>query len=142
MGRKDIRDAFGTYSRWAADNPTAADHISDLLDNIDKLEAENAKLQDEVKRLGRTLTLPNGTVVERGDVLVAVFGDTLAAVRVTAVGEIHFLARGVFCAEYPEMDIFDTSRKRAEAVYLEEEKINWRPWAEAFPERPVPGKED
>ena len=80
----------------------------------------DALLEADKHRSRRTLTLPNGTVVRAGDVLVN--GSSLQVVRATAVGNRLWLAEDVPSGE--------------EILIL---SPNWCPWSEVYPDRPVPG---
>lgn len=107
----------------------ATGHTDEEID--DQLTQRFAAVLDEhliaeVQLLPRTLTLPNGTVVRAGDVLVF---DELLAAKVTAVGEETFLGQVVWY-------------KHGEWGTQESAWANcwdWKPWSEVYPDRPVPG---
>jgi hypothetical protein len=97
-----------------------------LTANHDISSKEHVKLVEKllaiIDKKERTLTLPNGTVVRAGDVLCA--HEDHEGVIVSAVGRSTFLVtdlNGEREHQYPSCG------------------INWRPWSDVYPDRPVPG---
>lgn len=105
----------------------------------------------ELDEFDRTLTLPNGTVVRAGEVLVvrrkAKVGIIWTEVAlVTAVGRESFLHQEL--AYYPdniaadEATAFDLTRNKdlegTEDMCMDPAD-DWQPWSEVYPDRPVPG---
>lgn len=103
----------------------------------------------------RTLTLPNGTEVQTGDVLVdcTTEGSKTMPIRVTAVGEKGWLAL-MYWLEDGELKPYPGyshgNDYAAEAHYNMPDEYqryadeggyrDWKPWSEVYPDRPVPGE--
>jgi len=86
----------------------------------------------------RTLTLSNGTVVKRGDVLVRYLRayKTHVVALVTGVGKKTFLWR-----ELGSIYMDEELTKASQDVESRNNHRNWKPWSEVYPDRPVPGEE-
>jgi hypothetical protein len=105
--------------------------VTAMRTEIDEYEQERIRMEARLAQLDRSLTLDNGTVVRVGDVLVCQNdrdwnGEHI--VKVTCISIAALVGKDLW-----EMD----TDARGQSM-----KLNWRPWSEVYPDRPVPGENE
>jgi hypothetical protein len=122
---------------------TALSSIDTYGCTIPSAEARVSELEAD-----RTLTLPNGTVVRAGDVLVSrgrsVAGvTTTEVIKVTSVGRETFLMVQIawWSGDIETERGLVLGRNHNEPEDMWVDQCDWRPWSEVYPDRPVPGED-